>query len=279
MRLVSASEITRKVAELCMHANYNLNDDIVSALQQARTQEEDHRAQEVLGLLLQNADVARLEHMAICQDTGMAVVFMELGQEVHVVDGDLEAAVNEGVRQGYQQGYLRKSTAHPITRVNIGDNTPAILHLRMVSGDQIKITVAPKGFGSENMGGLFFLKPGDGVKGIYDVVLETVRKAGGNPCPPMIIGVGIGGTMEHCTYLAKKALLRHIGSYHSDLSIASMEKELLNLVNQTNIGPQGFGGKTTALFVAIEISPTHIAGLPVAVNIGCHATRHKTDYL
>lgn len=279
MRQIDVSEIINTVSALCMEANYDLNPDIEKALHEAMLREESPRAKSVLSNLLLNAEIARTEHLAMCQDTGMAVVFLELGQEVQILGGDLEAAIHQGVRLGYQQGYLRKSVAHPISRINTGDNTPAIIHVKIVPGNQIKLTVAPKGFGSENMGALHMLVPGDGLEGIKNAVIDTVKKAGGNPCPPIIVGVGIGGTMEYCTFLAKKALLREVGVYHQESEIASLEEELLMRINQLGIGPQGFGGCTTALHVAVEYSPTHIAGLPVAVNIGCHATRHKTTFL
>jgi len=276
MRQIDISEIIKSVSELCMEANFDLNPDIEIALQVAQQKEENDRAIGVLQNLLKNAEIARTGRLAMCQDTGMAVVFIELGQEVHITGGNLEEAIHQGVRLGYQQGYLRKSVAHPITRINTGDNTPAIIHIRIVPGQQLKLTVAPKGFGSENMGSLSMLVPGDGLDGIKKAVIETVKKAGSNPCPPIIVGVGIGGTMEYCTYLAKKALLREVGKFHKEEDIATLEKELLISINKLGIGPQGFGGSTTALHVAIEYAPTHIAGLPVAVNIGCHATRHKT---
>lgn len=279
MRQIDVSEIVKSVSELCMEANFDLNTDIEEALYIAQQQEDNDRAKSVLANLLKNAEIAKMERLAMCQDTGMAVVFLELGQEIYLTGGNLEDAIHKGVRLGYQQGYLRKSVAHPITRVNTGDNTPAIIHLRIVPGQQLKITVAPKGFGSENMGSLTLLVPGDGLDGIKKAVIDTVKRAGSNPCPPIIVGVGIGGTMEYCTYLAKRALLRKVGGFHKEEDIASLEKELLLKINQLRIGPQGFGGRTTALHVAIEYAPTHIAGLPVAVNIGCHATRHKTRTL
>lgn len=279
MRQIDVSEIVKSVSELCMEANFDLNTDIEEALYVAQQQEDNDRAKSVLANLLKNAEIAKMERLAMCQDTGMAVVFLELGQEIYLTGGNLEDAIHKGVRLGYQQGYLRKSVAHPITRVNTSDNTPAIIHLRIVPGQQLKITVAPKGFGSENMGSLTLLVPGDGLDGIKKAVIDTVKRAGSNPCPPIIVGVGIGGTMEYCTYLAKRALLRKVGGFHKEEDIASLEKELLLKINQLRIGPQGFGGRTTALHVAIEYAPTHIAGLPVAVNIGCHATRHKTRTL
>lgn len=279
MRQIDVSEIINAVSALCMEANFDLNPDIEKALMESMQREESPRAKGVLSNLLLNAEIARTEHLAMCQDTGMAVIFIELGQEVHIIGGDLETAINQGVRLGYQLGYLRKSVAHPISRINTGDNTPAMIHIKIVPGDQMKLTVAPKGFGSENMGALHMLVPGDGLEGVKTAVIDTVKKAGGNPCPPIIVGVGLGGTMEYCTFLAKKALLREVGKYHIESDIASLEKELMVRINQLGIGPQGFGGSTTALHVAVEYAPTHIAGLPVAVNIGCHATRHRTMIL
>lgn len=279
MRQIDVSEIINAVSALCMEANFDLNPDIEKALMESMQREESPRAKSVLSNLLLNAEIARTEHLAMCQDTGMAVIFIELGQEVHIIGGDLETAINQGVRLGYQLGYLRKSVAHPISRINTGDNTPAMIHIKIVPGDQMKLTVAPKGFGSENMGALHMLVPGDGLEGVKTAVIGTVKKAGGNPCPPIIVGVGLGGTMEYCTFLAKKALLREVGKYHIESDIASLEKELMVRINQLGIGPQGFGGSTTALHVAVEYAPTHIAGLPVAVNIGCHATRHRTMIL
>ncbi|GFR36456.1 fumarate hydratase [Thermobrachium celere] len=230
----------------------------------------------ILDILIKNSEIAENEKMPMCQDTGMAVVFMEIGQDVHIVGGNLEDAINEGVRQGYIEGYLRKSVVKdPLDRVNTKDNTPAIIHYSIVPGDKIKITVAPKGFGSENMSRLKMLKPADGVEGVKKFVLETVKEAGPNPCPPIVVGVGIGGTFEKAAFLAKKALLRSVDEENKNPYYAQLEKELLEEINKLGIGPQGFGGLTTCLGVNIEVYATHIAGLPVAVNINCHATRHK----
>jgi fumarate hydratase subunit alpha len=229
--------------------------------------------------ILDNTDISREENLPLCQDTGMAVVFVELGQSVHIIGGSLTEAINQGVRRGYKRGYLRKSVLNPLSRENTGDNTPAVIHLEMTKGDQIKITVAPKGFGSENMSKLAMLKPSDGVEGIKKFVLDTVIQAGANPCPPIIVGIGIGGTMEKAAYLSKKSLIREAGQPNPDPEIAALEEELLQSINATGIGPQGMGGRTTALAVYIDTFPTHIAGLPVAVNIQCHAARHAQAIL
>ena len=275
MREIDVSRITETVANLCVRANVLLNDDIVDALRQGAANEEKPLARDVLNILLDNADVARQDSLPICQDTGMAVVFVELGQDVHFVGGTLVDAVNAGVAAGYERGYLRKSVVRdPINRVNTGDNTPAVVHVRLVSGDRLRITVAPKGFGSENMSRLIMLKPSDGLEGVKRVVLETVQTAGSNPCPPMIVGVGVGGTMEKAALIAKESLLRPIGQSNPDPFWAEIEAELHAQINDLDIGPAGFGGRTTALAVHINVYPTHIAGLPVAVNIGCHVTRH-----
>ncbi|MCE5197265.1 MAG: fumarate hydratase [Negativicutes bacterium] len=279
MREINVAEITAAIAALCMEANTDLGCDVENALRQALLREELPLARSVLQRLLENAAIARQEKMAICQDTGMAVVFADLGQDLHLTGGDFVTAVNEGVRIGYREGYLRKSVAHPLSRKNTGDNTPAVIHLRLVPGEQLSLTVAPKGFGSENMGTLSMLTPAAGIAGVRQVVLDTVRKAGGNPCPPLAVGVGIGGTMEQVTLLAKRALLREIGVFHPEAEIAHLEQELLCAINQLGIGPLGFGGKTTALQVAVEWAPTHIAGLPVAVNLNCHVARHRTRIL
>ncbi|MCX6357881.1 MAG: fumarate hydratase, partial [Candidatus Aureabacteria bacterium] len=237
-------------------------------------------AKGILKTLIQNAKIAREEKLPICQDTGMAVVFLEVGQDVHCVGGDLEAAVNEGVRQGYKEGYLRKSVVgHPVKRGNTGDNTPAIIHTRIIPGDKVKITVAPKGFGSENMSFVKMLKPTEGYRGVEDFVIECVKKAGGNPCPPIVVGVGVGGTFEKAAIMAKEALTRTLGQKSPDAGIAKLEGELLEEINKTGIGPQGLGGRTTALAVHVNHFPTHIAGMPVAVNICCHAYRHGTRIL
>ena len=275
IREIDVAKITETVAGLCVRANVLLNADIENALRQGAAVEERPLARDVLNILLENADAARCDSLPICQDTGMTVVFVELGQDVHLVGGLLDEAINAGVAAGYERGYLRKSVVRdPIDRVNTGDNTPAVVHVRLVPGDRVKITVAPKGFGSENMSRLVMLKPSDGLEGVKRVVLETVRQAGPNPCPPMVVGVGVGGTMEKAAIIAKEALLRTIGEHNPVAFWAELEAELLAAVNALDIGPAGFGGRTTALAVNVNVYPTHIAGLPVAVNIGCHVTRH-----
>ena len=279
MRTIAATLIRDTVARLCMEANQTLSPDLENALRQAAESEPWALAQSTLNTLCENLDAARETGLPICQDTGMACVFCEIGQDVHI-DGDFEAAVNAGVAKGYTEGFLRKSVVRdPIRRGNTGDNTPAVLHVRLVPGDRVKITVAPKGFGSENMSRLAMLKPSDGEAGVKQFVLDTVRQAGPNPCPPIVVGVGIGGTFERAALLAKQALLRPVGSHHPDPYYASMEQELLQKINAIGIGPQGFGGRTTALGLQIETFPTHIAGMPVAVNISCHVTRHKEAVL
>lgn len=276
MRELHVSEIINTVKELCIEANYYLSKDIKNALTNAKVEEKWPLAEDIIDQLLLNSELAEKEKMPICQDTGMACVFIEIGQEVHIVGGPIEEAINEGVRQGYQEGFLRKSVVgDPINRVNTKDNTPAIIYYDIVSGDKVKITVAPKGFGSENMSRIGMLKPSDGLNGVKEFIIETVKLAGPNPCPPMVIGVGIGGTFDKAAYLAKKALIRPVDSSNHDEFYKSLEIELLEEINKLGIGPQGFGGKTTALGLNIEVYPTHIAGLPVAVNINCHATRHK----
>jgi len=277
MREIDAGTITEEIARLSMESNYELGEDVLRALQGGLKKEESPVGKEILRQILENAEIGRTEKMPICQDTGLAVVFIELGQEVHVVGGDLEAAVNKGVRKGYTEGYLRKSAlGDPLKRVNTGDNTPAVIHVRVVPGDKIKIWVVPKGGGSENMSRIAMLKPADGVEGVKRFVIESVRTASANPCPPIVVGVGIGGTFEQCALNAKKALLREIGSEHSDPFYADLEGELLEKVNNIGIGPQGLGGRITALAVHIEVTACHIASLPVAVNLNCHAARHKT---
>ena len=279
MREIKAAAVTEAVAALCIEANAHLPADVEAALAAARAAEPWPLAKHTLGLLEKNLEMANACALPICQDTGMAVVFAELGQEVHI-DGDFEAAVNEGVRRGYGEGYLRKSiVGDPLRRVNTGDNTPAALHLRLVPGDKLRLTVAPKGFGSENMSRLAMLRPADGVEGVERFVLETVRLAGPNPCPPMVLGVGIGGSFDGVALLAKQALLRPLDEPNPDEYYAALEKKLLAAVNELGIGPQGFGGKTTALGLAIETAPTHVAGLPVAVNVSCHATRRASAEL
>nr|MBR4280668.1 fumarate hydratase [Clostridia bacterium] len=276
MREISAALITETVARLCVEANRNLPDDVCAALRQAAEEEAFAPARDILDLLVKNEGIARSTCMPICQDTGMAVVFAEVGQEVHIA-GDFEAAVHAGVRQGYVEGLLRKSVvADPLRRVNTGDNTPAVIHTRLAPGDQLTLTVAPKGFGSENMSRLAMLTPASGVQGVKDFVLETVRLAGANPCPPMVLGIGIGGDFEQVAELAKRALMIPLDECNPDSFYAELEQELLAAVNATGIGPQGFGGKTTCLGLHILQKPTHIAGLPVAVNVSCHVTRHAS---
>ena len=276
MREISAALITETVARLCVEANRNLPDDVCAALRQAAEEEAFAPARDILDLLVRNEGIARSTCMPICQDTGMAVVFAEVGQEVHIA-GDFEAAVHAGVRQGYVEGLLRKSVvADPLRRVNTGDNTPAVIHTRLAPGNQVTLTVAPKGFGSENMSRLAMLTPASGVQGVKDFVLETVRLAGANPCPPMVLGIGIGGDFEQVAELAKRALMIPLDECNPDSFYAELEQELLAAVNATGIGPQGFGGKTTCLGLHILQKPTHIAGLPVAVNVSCHVTRHAS---
>ena len=280
MKTIHIDRVIETVEKLCMDANYYINGDILGALEDAAIQEKSPNGRLVLQSLQKNAAIAREEKMAICQDTGMAVVFLEIGQEVHITGGSLIEAVNEGVRRGYRKGFLRCSVVkHPLHRENTGDNTPAVIHTEIVPGDKLKIEVAPKGFGSENMSAVAMLKKSEGVDGVKDFIVRNVRAAGPNPCPPVIVGVGIGGTMEKAALLSKKSLLRPIGSISEDPVAAAMEKELLEKINALGIGPAGIGGSTTALAVHIEVFPTHIAGLPVAVNIGCHVTRHAFEIL
>lgn len=275
MREVQASAVAKAVAALCVEANRTLPPDMEQAVRTAAQTEPWPLARTTLETLCRNLDAARAAQLPVCQDTGMACVFIELGQDVHIADGALEDAVNDGVRRGYTEGFLRKSVvADPLRRENTGDNTPAVLTVRIVPGETVKITVAPKGFGSENMSRLAMLKPSDGEEGVKEFVVDTVRRAGPNPCPPIVVGVGIGGTFDRVALLAKRALLRPVGSRHPDSYYAGMERELLTRINALGTGPQGFGGQTTALGVQIETFPTHIAGLPVAVNISCHVTRH-----
>ena len=276
MREIHISEIINTVRDLCIESNYYLSKDVKEALDKAKENETWPLAENVLDQLILNYNIAKKEDMPICQDTGMACVFVEIGQEVHIVGGLLQDAINEGVRKGYEEGYLRKSVVKdPINRVNTKDNTPAIIYYDIVPGDKIKITVSPKGFGSENMSRIKMLKPSDGLQGVKEFIIETVKLAGPNPCPPIVIGVGIGGTFDKAAYLAKKALIRPLDKRSDDEFYRDLEEELLEDINKLGIGPQGFGGKTTALGLNIETYPTHIAGLPVAVNINCHATRHK----
>lgn len=275
IRTVDVKEITENIREMCIEANHILSPDMGRALNRAVRSEESPLGRQILGQLEENLEIAAEEMIPICQDTGMAVVFLEVGQDVHLVGGSIEDAVNEGVRRGYADGFLRKSVVKdPLVRENTKDNTPAVIHTRIVSGENVKITVAPKGFGSENMSRIFMLKPAEGIEGVKNAVLTAVKDAGPNACPPMVVGVGIGGTFEKCALLAKEALTREAGS-HSPISyVKEMEEELLDKINGLGIGPGGLGGTTTALAVNINTYPTHIAGLPVAVNICCHVNRH-----
>ncbi len=276
MKEIDAQRISEAVKELCIEANCVLGEDVISAIENALKKEESKIGKEILKLLIENVNVARAEKIPICQDTGVAVVFVELGSDVRIVNGDLREAINDGVKRGYTEGYLRKSMVKsPIDRVNTGDNTPAIIHFDIVKGENLKITVLPKGGGSENMSQLKMLAPSDGVEGVKKFVVETVKKAGSNPCPPIIVGVGIGGNFEYAPLLAKKALLRPVGEHNPDPQIAKLEEELLEEINKTGIGPQGLGGRVTALALNIETYPCHITALPVAVNIECHAHRHR----
>lgn len=280
MRIINIKEITKTVKELSIEANYYLPDDIKEAIEKAEKNEKWPIANNILNKIIENSHIAAREKIPICQDTGMACVFIDIGQDVHIIGGNLEEAINEGVRQGYEEGFLRKSVVKdPLHRVNTNDNIPALIYYNIVPGDKVKIIVSPKGFGSENMSRIVMLKPSDGLEGVKNFVLETVRIAGPNPCPPIVIGIGIGGNFDKVAYLAKKALLRYVNEKNVDEFYGNLEKELLEEVNKIGIGPQGFGGKTTALALNIETYPTHIAGLPVAVNINCHATRHKERIL
>ena len=280
MRELDVSVVRDAVARLCVAANTRLPEDVKKAIDEFRSKEDWAIAKGVLENIVENYKIADSENVPICQDTGMACVFLEVGQEVHFVGGGLYDAVNAGVRRGYTEGYLRKSVvADPVRRGNTGDNTPAVVYTDIVPGDKVKITVGPKGFGSENMSAIKMLKPSDGLEGIKKFILDTVEAAGPNPCPPMVVGVGIGGTFDKAAYLAKKALMRPLDVRNPDPYYAELEIELLDQINALGIGPQGFGGLTTALGLNIEVMPTHIAGMPCAVNIGCHATRHATEVL
>lgn len=276
MRTISSDDITKEVKRLCIEANLYLGEDVLTCIDSNLPKEQNPVGKDILNILIENANIAKEKAIPICQDTGMAVFFVQLGQEVIIEGKTIEEAINDGVRKGYEEGYLRKSVVHPLTRKNTKDNTPAIIHYEMVKGDKLVIEFAPKGFGSENMSKLKMLKPSDGVDGIKKFIIETVKEAGPNPCPPIVVGVGIGGTVDKCAQIAKKALLRDVGKYnYKDSYIADLEIELLKEINSLGIGPQGLGGNTTALAVNIETFPTHIAGLPVVVNINCHASRHK----
>lgn len=280
MREIQASQITEVIERLCIEANTVLPEDMKQAIQTCRACEDGEIARGVLDNIIENYQIAEAEEVPICQDTGMACVFLEIGQDVHIAGGDLTEAVNEGVRRGYDKGYLRKSVVKdPVRRGNTGDNTPAMLYTEIVPGEQIKITVGPKGFGGENMSAIRMFKPSAGIQGIKDFILETVEAAGPNPCPPMVVGVGIGGTFDKAALLAKKALMRPVDSENPDSYYADLEKEMLQKINELGIGPQGFGGRTTAVGLNIETMPTHIAGMPCAINISCHVTRHKTEVL
>lgn len=280
MREIQASVITDTIERLCIEANQVLPEDIKESIQACRASEDGQIACGILDNIIENYEIAEKEQVPICQDTGMACVFLEIGQDVHIAGGDLTEAVNEGVRRGYTNGYLRKSVVKdPVRRGNTGDNTPAMLYTEIVPGENIKITVGPKGFGSENMSAIRMFKPSAGIEGIKDFILETVETAGPNPCPPMVVGVGIGGTFDKAALLAKKALMRPVDSENEDPYYADLEKEMLKKINQLGIGPQGFGGKTTAIGLNIETRPTHIAGMPCAINISCHVTRHKTEVI
>ncbi|WP_042277843.1 fumarate hydratase [[Clostridium] dakarense] len=275
MRVIESHEITEKVKEICIEANIHLGNDVVNSLKSNLEKEESQLGKNILNIIIDNSNIAKEKKTPICQDTGMAVFFVKLGSDV-IIEGDtITDAINEGVRQGYKDGYLRKSVVDPLSRINTKDNTPAIIHYEIIKGDKIIIDFAPKGFGSENMSKLKMLKPSDGIEGIKEFVIDTVSEAGPNPCPPIVVGVGIGGTVEKCAQIAKKSLLREIGMHNENKDIEILERELLTEINKLGIGPQGVGGNTTALAINIETYPTHIAGLPVVVNINCHASRHK----
>jgi fumarate hydratase subunit alpha len=275
MREVHVNQITKVIRDLFIDANYNLGADVLAAFDRGIAQDESPVAKEVLKELKENARIAREEHSPICQDTGLAVLFIDLGQDVHIVGGDFKEAVHEGVRQGYQEGYLRKSACNPFSRKNTKDNTPAVIHLDIVPGDKMKITAVPKGGGAENMSRVHMMAPSAGIEGIKDFIVNRMKESGSNPCPPTVVGVGIGGTFERSALLAKKALLRNIGERNPDPEIAKLEVEVLERINKLGIGPMGYGGNTTSLDVFFEVEPCHIASLPLAVNVQCHASRHK----
>ena len=276
MREISVKDIISRVKDICIEANYNLGEDVEQALKEGYKKEESPTSKETLNQILENVQIAKQGEFPLCQDTGFAVIFVDMGDQVFVKDGNLFDAINEGVRQGYKEGYLRKSIlGDPIERKNTGDNTPAVIHMNVVKGDKLKIIVAPKGGGSENMSEVKMMKPSDGVEGVKEFVIDMVRRSGSNPCPPIIVGVGIGGTFEKCAEMAKRALLREVGERNPNPFYAKLEEELLEKVNKLGIGPQGFGGRVTALDVHVETYPCHIASFPAAVNIQCHAARHK----
>jgi len=278
-REISAQDITSKVAKLIIEANTAIGEDVIEAIKSSYEDEESPIARDILQQLIENAQIAKQEGLALCQDTGLAVIFIELGQNVHISGGDLNEAINEGVREGYRNGYFRASSVDPITRENFGDNTPAIIHIEIVSGDKLKLMVAPKGFGSENMSRVELFPPAVGIEGAKNFVIKRVEEAGANPCPPIIVGVGIGGNLEKSAFIAKKSLFRPLGQRHPDCKVAMLEDELLTEINKLGIGPQGMGGRTTALDVHIETYPTHIGSMPVAVNLQCHSHRHKEALL
>ncbi len=275
MREIDTKQITATVKKLCIDANLYLGEDVLAAFDRGEKMEESPVGKEIFQQLKENARIAREEKVAMCQDTGLAVVFVEMGQDVHVTGGDFNQAIHEGVRQGYKEGYLRKSACHCFSRTNTKDNTPAVIHLEMVPGDKLKITLAPKGGGSENMSTVNMMTPSEGIEGVKKRVVEWVRQAGSNPCPPIVVGVGLGGTFERTALMAKKALLRPLGQKNPDPELAALEADLLTRVNNLGIGPQGLGGRITALAVNVEMIPCHIASFPLAVNINCHAHRHK----
>jgi len=279
MREIHVDEIRDQVAQICIEAAYNLSEDVLTAFDRASETETSPAGREIIGLLKENARIARDERIPICQDTGIAIFFVDIGQDLRIKNGFIVDAINEGVRKGYKEGYLRKSVVDPLTRKNTGDNTPAIVYTGLVPGDKLRISFMPKGAGSENMSAIRMLRPTEGIEGIKSFVLECVQKAGANPCPPIVVGVGIGGDFEKAALIAKKSLLRSIGSPNPKLELASLEEMLLKAVNKTGIGPEGLGGKVTAMAVHVESHPCHIASLPVAVNINCHAARHKTIVL
>ncbi|MDY5436513.1 fumarate hydratase [Peptostreptococcus porci] len=275
MREIDSRLIEETVRDMCIDACINLDDSVLKSLEYNKSREENDVAINILDILIENAEIAKNKSIPLCQDTGMAVFFVKVGQDLHIKGKNISSAINEGVRKGYTEGYLRKSVVSPIDRINTGDNTPAIIHYDIVDGDCLEIEFAAKGFGSENMSKLKMLKPSDGIEGIKQFILDTVKEAGPNPCPPIVVGVGIGGTVDKCSVIAKKALFREIGKHNSEDDIKNLEIEMLEKINSLGIGPQGLGGNTTALAVNIETFPTHIAGLPVVVNINCHSSRHK----
>ena len=275
VREIQAEEVTKTIRRLCIEANTILGDDVIQAFEKAKEVEESPVGKDIIGQLLNNAKIAREEGLPLCQDTGLAVVFVEMGQDVHVIGGDLNEAIHEGVRQGYKEGYLRASSLDPLTRTNFGDNTPAIIHIEIAPGDKLKLALAPKGFGSENMSRVVLFPPAVGIEGMKRFIVQRVEESGPNPCPPIVVGVGIGGTLEKAALVAKKSLLRPVGQKHPKPDIAKLEEDILEEINKLGIGPQGLGGRVTALAVHIETYPTHIGSLPVAVNIQCHCDRHK----